>query len=271
VTAPELADAAKVRPGEDLDWPKVAAYLRARLPGLDGELKVLQFPNGAANLTYLLRFGGQPLVLRRPPFGRLAPGAHDMAREYRVLSRLWRAFPPAPKALLLCEDHSVIGATFFVMEFRSGVVIWNEIPEPMRHHPDVARRVGFAVIRALAGLHQVDYASCGLAGLGRPDGFVARQVRGWRSRWEAVAPGARAEARPLMEEVADKLERTLPHPQRSSILHNDIKLDSRTSRGVRGRAHPGEGWTTDRRTASCHGWTGWPPRCPASPASQSAR
>jgi aminoglycoside phosphotransferase (APT) family kinase protein len=226
VTTPELADAAKVRPGEDLDWPKVAAYLRARLPGLDGEFDVLQFPNGSANLTYLLRFGGQPLVLRRPPFGRLAPGAHDMAREYRVLSRLWRAFPPAPKALLLCEDHSVIGATFFVMEFRSGVVIWNEIPEPMRHHPDVARRVGFAVIRALAGLHQVDYASCGLAGLGRPDGFVARQVRGWRSRWEAVAHGARAEARPLMEEVADKLEQTLPHPQRSSILHNDLKLDN---------------------------------------------
>jgi aminoglycoside phosphotransferase (APT) family kinase protein len=226
VTNAELADTAKVRPGEDLDWPRVAAYLKAELPGLDGELEVLQFPNGSANLTYLLRFGDRPLVLRRPPFGRLAPGAHDMAREYRVLSRLWRAFPPAPKASLLCEDHSVAGATFFVMEFRSGVVIWNEIPEPMRRHADVARRAGFAVVRALADLHQVDYASCGLADLGRPDGFVARQVRGWRGRWDDVAGGARGQAQPVMREVADLLERTMPRPQRSAILHNDLKLDN---------------------------------------------
>ena len=224
---PELADAATVRPGEDLDWPKVAAYLKAELPGLDGGLEVLQFPNGSANLTYLLRFGDRPLVLRRPPFGRLAPGAHDMAREYRVLSRLWRAFPPAPRALLLCEDQSIVGATFFVMEFRSGVVIWDAIPGgDAAITPTSARRVGFAVVRALADLHQVDYASCGLADLGRPDGFVARQVRGWRDRWEAVAHGAAATARPLMLEVADMLERTLPAPQRSAILHNDLKLDN---------------------------------------------
>jgi aminoglycoside phosphotransferase (APT) family kinase protein len=226
MTRPELAEATPVRPGEDLDWPRVAAYLKGRLPGLDGGLEVLQFPNGSANLTYLLRFGGQPLVLRRPPFGRLAPGAHDMAREYRVLSRLWRAFPPAPRASLLCEDQDIIGATFFVMEFRPGVVIWDEIPEPMRHHADVARRVGFAVIEALADLHQVDYVSCGLADLGRPDGFVARQVRGWRGRWELVAPGAAGPARPLMLEVADMLELTLPRPQRAAILHNDLKLDN---------------------------------------------
>ncbi len=231
MTKLEVADAAKVRPGEDLDWPKVSAYLKAALPSvdgkpLDGELEVLQFPNGSANLTYLLRFGDRPLVLRRPPFGRIAPGAHDMAREYRVLSRLWQAFPPAPRALLLCEDHGVVGATFFVMEFRSGMVIWDEIPEPMRRHPDVARRVGLAVVGALAGLHQADYASCGLDGLGRPDGFVARQVRGWRSRWEAVAHGAAPAAQPLMREVADTLERTLPAPQRAAILHNDLKLDN---------------------------------------------
>lgn len=223
---PELAEVAPVRPGEGLDWPKVAAWLRERLPGLDGALEVLQFPNGSANLTYLLRFGGQPLVLRRPPFGRLAPGAHDMAREYQVLSQLWHAFPPAPRALLLCQDHSVIGASFFVMEFRSGVVIWDEVPEPMRRHADVARRAGLAVVRALADLHQVDYESCGLARLGRPDGFAARQVSGWRSRWEAVAPGARGDARPVMLEVAGMLERSLPRPQRPAILHNDIKLDN---------------------------------------------
>jgi aminoglycoside phosphotransferase (APT) family kinase protein len=101
VRAQDFADVAPVRAGEDLDWPRVADYLRAELPGLDGDLEVRQFPNGSANLTYLLRFGGRPLVLRRPPFGRIAPGAHDMSREHRVLSRLWRAFAPAPRALLL--------------------------------------------------------------------------------------------------------------------------------------------------------------------------
>ena len=223
MTTPELTDVAPVRPGEELDWLSVAAFLRERLPGLDGELSVLQFPNGSANLTYLLRFGDAPLVLRRPPFGRIAPGAHDMAREHRVLSRLWQAFPPAPRAFLLCEDESITGAKFFVMEFRTGVVIWDSLPAPMRGHADAARRVGFAVVRALADLHQVDYARIGLAGLGRPDGFVARQLRGWRSRWEAVASPA---ADSTMIEVFDVLERTMPPQQRAAILHNDLKLDN---------------------------------------------
>jgi aminoglycoside phosphotransferase (APT) family kinase protein len=223
VTTPELTDVAPVRPGEELDWARVAAFLRDRLPGLDGELSVLQFPNGSANLTYLLRFGDTPLVLRRPPFGRIAPGAHDMAREHKVLSRLWQAYPPAPRALLLCEDESVAGAKFFIMEFRAGVVIWDSIPESMRNHADAPRRVGFAVVRALADLHQVDYTRIGLADLGRPDGFVARQLRGWRSRWEAVAS---REATAAMNEVADVLEQTMPPPQRAAILHNDLKLDN---------------------------------------------
>jgi aminoglycoside phosphotransferase (APT) family kinase protein len=220
---PDSAEVAPVRPGEELDWPCAAGFLRDRLPGLSGELAVLQFPNGSANLTYLLRFGDVPLVLGRPPFGRIAPGAHDMAREYRVLSRLWEAFPPAPRALLMCTDETVIGAKFFVMEFRPGVVIWNSIPASMRHHADVARRAGFAVVRALAELHQVDYARIGLDGLGRPDGFVARQLSGWRSRWEAVAS---EDADSVMLEVAGALERTMPSPQRAAILHNDLKLDN---------------------------------------------
>ena len=120
---PELAP---VRDGEDLDWGRIEEYLRANLPGeldIAGAFEVLQFPNGAANLTYWIRFGERELVLRRPPFGTLAPGAHDMKREYKVLSRLWRHFDRAPRAYLFCDDASVAGADFFVMERCRGEVV----------------------------------------------------------------------------------------------------------------------------------------------------
>src|SRR5215213_7246840 len=116
-------DAAPVRPGEDLDWDRLAAHLRPRLAQADGPLQVLQFPGGSANLTYLLRFGDVELVLRRPPFGTIAPGAHDMRREHRVLSRLWAHFDRAPRSYLFCDDPDVIGAMFFVMERRHGEVV----------------------------------------------------------------------------------------------------------------------------------------------------
>src|SRR5439155_5409758 len=152
--APELAP---VRPGEDLDWPRLEAWLRPRLaavlPGAAGPLSVLQFPNGSANLTYLLRLGDHELVLRRPPMGELAPGAHDMKREFKVLSRLWRHFDRAPRAYVFCDDAAVLGRDFFVMERRRGVVVRAALPEAMRAHPDVGRRLGFALVDAMVDLH----------------------------------------------------------------------------------------------------------------------
>jgi aminoglycoside phosphotransferase (APT) family kinase protein len=146
-----------------------------------------------------------------------------MAREHRVLSRLWRGYPPAPRALLFCDDESVVGARFFVMEFRAGTVIWGEIPPAMRHHPDVGRRVGFAVVRTLAELHGVDYGALGLADLGRPDGYLHRQVAGWHKRWDLVAPEGGLQ---IMHDVADRLGRSVPTAQRASVLHNDLKVDN---------------------------------------------
>ena len=173
-------------PGRNWDWPAVEAFLRREISGLDGEFEVLQFPNGSANLTCYLRFGARALVLRRPPFGRLGPGAHDMFREHKVLSRLWQAYPAAPRAFLFCDDQSASGSSFFVMEYRNGVVIWDAIPASMSHHADVGRRVGLAVVRTLADLHAVEPDRCKLSDLGRPDGFVGRQVQGWRKRWDLV-------------------------------------------------------------------------------------
>ncbi len=224
---PEIApEVAPVRPGEDLDWKRIETYLRTELPAdlhVSGPFEVLQFPNGAANLTYLIRFGERELVLRRPPFGTLAPGAHDMKREYKVLSRLWRHFDRAPRAFLFCDDPAVAGADFFVMERRRGEVIRGLIPASMRGHPDVGRRIGTALVEAIAEFHLLDPTACGLEDLGHPDGFVERQVKGWKKRWDLVADPQHDDA---MCALHARLAESLPAPQRVSIVHNDLKLDN---------------------------------------------
>jgi aminoglycoside phosphotransferase (APT) family kinase protein len=212
---------AAVRPGDDLNWPVVQAHLRQSLTGLEGDLVVLQFTSGAANLTYLLTFGDTRLVLRRPPFGQLAPGAHDMKREYRVLSRLGSVYDKAPLALLFCDDPEIAGADFFVMEYRKGVTIRDSVPEPLGAHANLGMRIGDAFVDAVAELHTVDPASCQLSDIGRPHGFVDRQIAGWSQRWDLAR---RDGATPLMDELATRLARSAPSPQRVSVLHNDMHL-----------------------------------------------
>jgi aminoglycoside phosphotransferase (APT) family kinase protein len=183
----------------------------------------MQFPNGSANLTYLLVFEDRRLVLRRPPFGHIAVGAHDMKREYRVLSRLWRHFDRAPRAYVLCEDHDVAGADFFVSEYRPGQVVWGSAPPSMAHYDELGRRVGFAVVDALADLHLLEPTKAEVGDLGRPEGFVDRQLSGWHDRWKAVSESAET---PLMDVVAERLVASKPETQRSAILHNDFKVDN---------------------------------------------
>ncbi|MEM9608597.1 MAG: phosphotransferase family protein [Actinomycetota bacterium] len=203
-------------------WDRLEAFLRQELD-VDGAFGTRQFSNGAANLTFLVRFGDRELVVRRPPFGVIAPGAHDMGREHRVLSRLWREFDRAPRALVFCDDHEVFGADFFVMERRPGVVIQGDLPADMVGLPDVGRRVGLAVVDAMADLHLVDPAACDLDSLGRPDGFVDRQVSGWHHRWSL----SKSDASPsLMDEVGERLAETLPPAGEVSLVHNDLKLDN---------------------------------------------
>lgn len=216
-----------MRAGEELDWPTLEAHLRANIDGLAGEFSVLQFPRGSANLTYCVSFGDCRLVVRRPPFGKIAPGAHDMGREYRVLSRLHERYDRAPRALLHCADTSVIGAEFLVSEYRDGTVVWDSIPASMSDLPDAGRRIGLAVIDGLAGLHAVAPAACGLSDLGRPEGYLERQVRGWSSRWDAVAAQApSAETAKVVEEVGRRIRASIPASQRTGIVHNDYKVDN---------------------------------------------
>jgi aminoglycoside phosphotransferase (APT) family kinase protein len=218
----EGPEVAPIRPGEEFDEERVDAYLKERIPELEGRMEVLQFPGGHANLTYLLRFGERELVLRRPPLGPVAPKSHDMAREYKVLKGLEGHFRPAPKAYLLCQDPTVIGAIFLIMERMRGVVIRWAVPPEIDQHPDARRRASFALIDTMADLHDVDYVKAGLSDLGKPEGFMERQVRGWKGRWDR----AKNKEIPLFDELYEQFACTIPEAARASIVHNDLKLDN---------------------------------------------
>lgn len=181
-----------------------------------------QFPGGHSNLTYLLRYGKREFVLRRPPLGPVAPTAHDMTREHRVLGALWRVFPPAPRPYLLCEDPSVIGATFYVMERRRGIIIRREWPRELGNDPATRRKISEAIVGAMVALHAVDYAAVGLGTLGKPEGFVQRQVKGWAERWER----AKDREVPAITEVARWLAERIPTPTGATLVHGDLKLDN---------------------------------------------
>ncbi|HEV8310310.1 MAG TPA: phosphotransferase family protein [Methylomirabilota bacterium] len=219
---PSEEDTAPVRADEELDREALAPYLRGRLAGSEAPLCLRQFPGGHSNLTYLLRFGEQEYVLRRPPLGPVAPTAHDMTREYRVLSALWPVFPPAPRPYLLCADPGVIGAPFYVMERRHGLVVRATIPPEIGADPARRRRASEAVVDTLVALHAIDWEAVGLAGLGRPAGFVERQVRGWAERYE------RAKTREIaaIRDLARWLGERIPPAPAPTLLHNDFKFDN---------------------------------------------
>ena len=218
-------DTARIRDEERFDEAAVAAFLRAEVPDLVGDAQIVfdQFPGGRANLTYRAVAGDVELVLRRAPLGKVARGAHDMAREHRVLSRLWRRYPLAPRAYAFCADAEVMGKPFFVMERRRGHVIRDEWPPGWADGDTAVReRAAAALVDALADLHRIDPGSVGLERLGRPEGFVARQVEGWAGRWEA----AKTQEIPAMDAAIDVLRRGIPEAQAIAVLHNDFKLDN---------------------------------------------
>ena len=227
MTAPETRP---VRAGEELDWALLETWLRDRLAApvipahdLRERMQVAQFPGGHSNLTYHVRFGGTELVIRRPPFGPVPPTAHDMAREYRWLTAVHPVFPLAPCVYALCEDPAIVGSVFYVMERRHGIVVRNEEPPSIRSQSEVRRGVSVAVVDALADLHTIDIEAAGLSHLGKPLGFVERQVRGWTERWHR----SRTSDLPEMEAVARWLVESLPpNPARPAIVHGDFKLDN---------------------------------------------
>lgn len=205
-----------------IDRDRLAAWLAAVGFPLDPIMPIRQFASGLANINYLIHAGGQPMVLRRPPSGELAPGAHDMAREHRVLSRLGEAFALAPRSLHLCQDTSVIGVAFQLIEYREGMVIKGD-DSALLSDPEVCQRLGLMMVNTLARLHAVDPASVGLGDFGRPEGFTRRQIAGWKARAERLADPA---TKALTAKVVAWLERQPIRERGCVLLHSDLKLDN---------------------------------------------
>jgi aminoglycoside phosphotransferase (APT) family kinase protein len=219
----ELLDSAcPVRAGEELNLPQLESYLRAHLPDFSAPATVEQFPRGYSNLTYLLRCGQQEWVLRRPPFGNPVKTAHDMGREYRVLSALNKVYPPAPRTLLYCNDSAILGEPFYIMERRHGIILRQKVSPGLALDPDTARRLGEAFIDNLATLHRIDYAGCGLGDLGKPAGYVGRQVSSWIERYRK----AQTDELPALDLAARWLADHQPTESAAALIHNDYKYDN---------------------------------------------
>lgn len=212
---------ATVRQGEELPRERLRDYLGAHLSG--EQLTIEQFPSGFSNLTYLIRAGDRELVLRRPPIGAKIKTAHDMSREYRILSHLHPVYPKVPQPVLFCEDESILGAPFYVMERVTGIILRAQQPPGLDLSPELMRRLSETFVDNLAEIHEIDYKHAGLSDLGSPHGYVKRQVAGWTRRYY----NARTDDVPSVEKLADWLQQNLPQDsERPALIHNDYKYDN---------------------------------------------
>jgi len=218
-----MAETIRVREDEDFDRDAVERYMREHIEGLpEGKLEVWQFPSGASNLTYLLKIGDWEGVLRRPPLGPVPPKAHDMERESRLLMKIHEAFTLAPKPYFFTDDESIIGAQFYVMERRKGVIVDDEFPEGTETSEELCRGMSRMVADTLVELHAVDWREAGLEDLGRPEGFLQRQVKGWIGRYDEAKTEEIEEVGPL----TDWLTKDIPESPDPTIVHNDYKLNN---------------------------------------------
>jgi aminoglycoside phosphotransferase (APT) family kinase protein len=212
-----------VRKGEAFDIPRVEDYLRQVVPGIgEGSLQVRQFPSGASNLTYLLQIGSWQGVLRRPPFGPVPPKAHDMERESSLLRRIHPVFPLAPLPYAFCSDLDILGVPFYVMERREGIVINDAFPPGITPDKGLCQRISAMVVDTLVQIHAVDWRAAGLAAFGHPDGFLARQVKGWIERYFR----AQTDDIPQVQPLTNWLAENIPPGPAPTLIHNDFKLNN---------------------------------------------
>jgi len=203
-----------------IDAAAVSKFFAEHVAGGDVPLRFSFLSGGRSNLTYRVEGGEHTWVLRRPPLGHVLPTAHDMAREHRVLTALRDTGLPVPRTRALCSDESVTGAPFYVMDYAKGIVIEEELPAGYASTPAERRRIGTALMQTLAALHAVDWRAVGLAGFGRPEGYLARQVKRWSEQWER----SKASDVPLIRELIRRLEAALPHSPAATLVHGDWRL-----------------------------------------------
>jgi aminoglycoside phosphotransferase (APT) family kinase protein len=206
-----------------LDWNAVRTHLATHGHILDPDPPPRQFAGGLANLNYLIHLDGQPAVLRRPPMGELPAGAYDMAREFRILSRLPDALPFIARGLHLCDDPSIVGQRFQIIEYRPGLVIREHMPENLAHRPEIGRRLSQVLLETIAAIHAVDTKAIGLDDLGRPEGFLTRNVTGWRKRGLAAQQQGTDK---LHHDVGAWLQQNIVPEGPPGLLHNDFKLNN---------------------------------------------
>jgi aminoglycoside phosphotransferase (APT) family kinase protein len=217
-----IDQAQKVREGENLDKKKLKTYLKQHLEAFTGDIEVRQFPSGYSNLTYLLKAAEKEYVLRRPPFGANIKSAHDMGREYRVLSALKPVYGQVPRPVHYCEDESVIGAPFYLMERVKGIILRNKPPENMDLSPELMRSISEAAVDNLADLHSLDLEKSGLISMGKPQGYVQRQVEGWIKRYYK----AETDKMEGMDQTARWMQTHQPAESSVAFIHNDYKYDN---------------------------------------------
>ena len=211
-----------IRQGEELDLTKLDPYLRECFPNEAGSLQVRQYPSGHSNLTYSLQLGAKEMVLRRPPFGSKVKSAHDMSREFRVLSKLHAVYTPAPEVLFYCGHEAVLGAPFYLMQPIHGVILRQRLPPGLDFPAETARRLSKSFIENLIRLHRVDYEAAGLSDVGKPRGYLERQVRGWTDRYFA----AKTHDYPEAQKIAAWMQEHMPVTASTSLIHNDYKYDN---------------------------------------------
>ncbi|CBL45789.1 Predicted aminoglycoside phosphotransferase [gamma proteobacterium HdN1] len=217
-----IDEAREIRKGEQLDVDKVDAWIKTHVPNLQGALRLRQFPGGASNLTYHAAYDNADFILRRPPFGTKAKSAHDMGREFRVMQALKPIFPLVPEMVAFCDDASVMGCDFYLMERIQGIIPRAELPEGLTLSPAQIREMCTQAIDTLIALHKAPWQGTPLANLGKPDGYVQRQIEGWSERYRA----ARTDNVPDFEWVMDWLHKNMPAQSATVVVHNDYRFDN---------------------------------------------
>ncbi len=217
-----IDQAGTIRQGEALDLEKIDTYLRQQFKQLQGNIQIKQFSGGASNLTYLISYANQAFILRRPPFGKIAKSAHDMLREAHIMQTLKPVYPHIPAILAICNDHSILGCDFYIMERLIGIIPRKNLPQELQLSQNEIHQLCTNAIDKLIELHQVDHKAAGLDNLAKGDGYVSRQITGWSKRFINAKTDDVVDFKAIIQWLVDNM----PPQNHTCIIHNDFRFDN---------------------------------------------